>query len=345
MTKGVAKTIILILIALVLLTACGEKELLPFQKDEYVLGGIRGRIMIFETTEDKAEKSFRKAYDRVGKIEALMSTTVVGSDVYNINKNAGKAPVEVSTETIKVIDIGREYESITDGAFNIVLGSLIELWGIGKEWQKVPIMEEIQEAKNHIDINSLEVTDATVYIKDANMLMDLGGIAKGYAVDEAAKTLLDNGVKHGFIELGGDIYVIGNKANGEPWYVGIQNPFIGENNAVARIPIANQSIVSSGDYERYFIEDGVRYHHIIDPETGYPTVNQLVSVTIVSDSCIEGDILSTAVFVMGLEKGLDFVESLENVEAALITKDRDVYVTSGMKDIIEIRDNSFTIKD
>ncbi|SCY65845.1 FAD:protein FMN transferase [Alkaliphilus peptidifermentans] len=342
MLKPVSKAIALIIVVAIFLTGCGTKELQSFQKDEFVLG-TRGQIRVFSTSQRRGNATIGKAFTRIREIENTMSTSIEGSDVYRINKNAGKSPVQVDPETLKLIKMGIEYEEITGGVFNIVLGSLIDLWGIGKDWQKVPPQQEIEEAKRHININDLEIIDSSVFIRDSKMLMDLGGIAKGYAVDEAVRVLKNDGVESGFINLGGDIYALGNKPDGTPWNVGIQNPIIGKTNAIARIALADQSIVSSGDYERYFIEDDQHYHHIIDPETGYPSTNELVSVTIVSETATDGDVLSTAAFVMGLEDGLSFIESLENIEAVFITRDRIVYTTSGIKDKLEILDDLFTI--
>lgn len=342
------KVFILLLIGFILLSGCTTKksseELSLVKEDQFILGTF-GSISAYSTSEEAGYNAISEAYDRINEIENLMSTSREGSDVYNMNKNAGKEPVNISSSTLEVILEGLGYFSDTKGSFNIGLGSLIELWGIGKESQKVPTIEEITEAKNHIDLDQLEISEdnKTAFIKDSKMLVDLGGIAKGYSVDEAVRILKENGVTSGIVNLGGDVYALGTKVDGTDWRVGINNPEIGENNSIARISVSNKSVVTSGDYERYFIENDVRYHHIIDPETGYPANNELVSVTIVSDKSIDGDVLSTSAFVLGLDEGLKLIEERAGVEGILITKDKQVYLSSGLKNKVEILDDNFKI--
>jgi thiamine biosynthesis lipoprotein len=274
-----------------------------------------------------------------------MSTSIEGSDIYKLNKNAGGEAVELKAETVSVLKKGIEYLNITGGTFNIGIGSLIELWGIGKDWQKVPSESEILQAKAHIDLVNLKIDNTMVSVKDPGMLIDLGGIAKGYAVDEAVRVLRENGISSGFVNMGGDVYALGRKPDGSAWNVGIQNPEIGVGGVIAKIELVDQSIVTSGDYERYFIENDIHYHHILDPATGYPTSNELSSVTIISEKSIDGDALSTAVFVMGLEEGLSFIEGMENIEAVLVTKGKKVYTTSGMVGKVEILDASYELQN
>lgn len=325
-----------------LLAGCGETKLEQADMEDFVLGTF-GSMRVFASSTKKGEAAMEKAFERINEVENKMSTSIEGSFIQQINQLAGKEAVEVDDDTLFVIKEALNYEDVTQGTFNIGLGSLIDLWGIGKEWQKVPTPEEITEVLKHIDINELEIDGNNVFLGDKNMMLDLGGIAKGYAVDEAVKTLKENGIESGFVNLGGDIYAIGAKPDDTPWIIGIQNPVIGSKTVMAKIPVVNQSVVSSGDYERYFIEDDVHYHHILDPETGYPTDNQLSSVTVISEKAIDGDVLSTAVFVMGLEKGLLFLEELENIEGVMITKDKQVFATSGIVDKLEIMDNSYQL--
>ncbi|KAB3530228.1 FAD:protein FMN transferase [Alkaliphilus serpentinus] len=346
MSKFSYRVLLLALLVLItsLFSACSTEPKEPVQvEDDQSILGTFGQIRVFAASEKKGIKAIEAAFKRIQYVEDTMSTSVNDSDVHQINQAAGEASVKVAPETIKVIEAGIKYHQITGGRFNILLGSLIELWGIGKPHQKVPTDVEIDEARKHIDIQQIEITNNKVHLKDSDMLMDLGGIAKGYAVDEAVKVLKDHGVKSGFVNMGGDVYAIGSKPDGSPWYIGVQNPIIGANNSIIRVPLVDRSIVTSGDYERYFVENGERYHHIIDPATGKPSRKQLVSVTILSDKGMDGDALSTAVFVMGLEEGLAFIEAQEGIDAILITKDKEVYVTTGIKDQIEIIDNQFKI--
>jgi len=348
LTNKKTNAFLLFLILSLMLAGCTSdktpNEPILVKQDQLVLGTF-GSISVYSNSEEEGNAIIDKAYDRIREIENLMSTSIENSDVYNMNKNAGVKPVNIDPSTAEVILEGFEYYSITKEAFNIGLGSLIELWGIGKDWQKVPTSEEIAEAQKHIDLNQLEISkeNGTAFIKDPNMLVDLGGIAKGYSVDEAIRILKENGIKSGIVNLGGDVYALGTKIDGTPWRIGVSNPEIGESNSIARIATSDKSVVSSGDYERYFIENEVRYHHIIDPKTGYPTDNDIVSVTIVSDTSRDGDVLSTAIFILGLDEGLKLIESLPGVEGILILNNRQVYVSSGLSTEVEILDDDFKI--
>lgn len=311
------------------------------EKSEYALSTFC-QIKIYHESEEIGKEILSKAFRNVHDIENTMSNSIEGSDIYLLNQKAGNSPVKVSPSTLDVLNTGIDYYDITKGAFNIGIGSLTELWGIGNSSQKVPTPEEIQQAKAHIDLQQLEVSNQ-VFIKDPQMRVDIGGIAQGYVIDNTLELLKKEGVESGFIYFGGDVYALGKKLDGTPWLIGIQSPEIGDNSVIAAIPVENQSIATSGDYERYFIQNNIQYHHILDPDTGYPTQNELSSVTVLSDTSIEGDILSTAVFVMGLEEGLNFLENRKGVEGILITKDNKVYTTSGVKDKIEILNKNYRL--
>ncbi|AOY78309.1 thiamine biosynthesis protein ApbE [Clostridium formicaceticum] len=343
------KLLLILLILSLFLTSCKERTPELVRENQFVLGTF-GQIQAYSTSTKKGNETLTMAYQRIHEIENKMSVAIEGSDVDRINKKAGIEPVEISQETLGVIQEGLEYYQMTEGAFNIGLGRLIDLWGISIEsavapTTKPPSEEEIQLAKAHIDLQQLEINNGQVFIKDSGMTIDLGGIAKGYAVDEAVRVLKEAGVESGFVNLGGDIYVLGPKPDGTLWKMGVQNPELGATNVIIKIELANRSIVTSGDYQRYFIDEETnqRYHHILDPETGYPTDNELTSVTIISNTSIEGDVWSTAIFIMGLEEGLETLETLPDVEGILVTKDKKVYTTSGISNEIELLDTSFTL--
>ncbi|NLM04940.1 MAG: FAD:protein FMN transferase [Clostridiales bacterium] len=327
-------------------TSCGNKEPKLINEKQFVLGTL-GEINIYSISEEKGREAINKAYERINEIEHLMSATIETSEIYKLNENAGIKPVEVSDETLKVIEYGLNYYPLTEENFNIGLGALSKLWGINitneQQPSDIPTLEEINNIKSHISIENIEINNNEVFIKDENMQIDLGGIAKGYAVDEAVKILRDHGIDSGFINLGGDIYVLDKKPiDNSPWRMGIQRPEIGSTDAIAMVELFNSSIVTSGNYQRY-LEHNPEYHHILDPKTGYPANNELVSVTIISDSSVEGDILSTTAFIMGLDKGMSFISNYANAEGVFITKDKKVYITDGMKDIFHLLDDEYTL--
>ncbi|MCC5910704.1 MAG: FAD:protein FMN transferase [Clostridiaceae bacterium] len=352
------KVLILFIILSLFMSACtpkekdleeGEPELI--RERQSVLGGTIGQIHGYSVSPDEGKNAITKAYQRINTIENTMSVVIEGSDIYKVNANAGKGAVGVTDETLQVIKDGIYYYELTDGVFNIGMGTLIDLWGISiqssEQSQRVPTPKEIEFAMQHMDLSNLEINGNKVFLKDANMSIDLGGIAKGYAVDEAARVLKDHGIKSGFVNLGGDIYVLGPKPDGSHWKMGIENPLKNSetpsNHVIAGISLINKAIVTSGDYERTLEGTDQHFHHILDPETGYPTKNELTSTTIIANTAISADVLSTAVFVMGLEKGFNFIEELTDVEGIFITKNKEVYITSGIKDEVEILDSSFKV--
>ncbi|HZJ76833.1 MAG TPA: FAD:protein FMN transferase, partial [Oscillospiraceae bacterium] len=322
-----------------------KNRLVPVKEQKFVLGTLGG-INVYSNTKRQGEKAISLAYERIEEIENLMSTSVEGSDIYNINKNAGIKPVKVDPSTMMVISRGLKYHDITQKTFNIGLGSLIELWGIGEDSPKVPATWEITEAKKHIHLDNLEISEksSTVFIKDPEMSLDLGGIAKGYAVDEAVRILKENEIESGIVNLGGDIFTFGKKSDNTLWKIGISNPRTGKDgNVIIRILVADKSVVTSGDYERFFTKDGVKYHHIIDFKTGMPADNGVVSATVISDKCMNADIVSTAAFILGVEEGLQLIESQPNMEGLIITNNSEIYISSGLKDELQILDDNFKI--
>jgi thiamine biosynthesis lipoprotein len=175
------------------------------------------------------------------------------------------------------------------------------------------------------------------------MMIDLGGIAKGYAADEAAKILRELGQEHALINFGGNVVAIGSRPDGTPWRIGIQHPERSRGDTLCIVAVTDATVVTSGKYERFFEEEGTRYHHIIDTSTGYPVENGLSSVTIVTDSSMKADALSTAVFTLGLEAGLELVQGFDGVEAVIVTEESTIHVTEGIRDDITLLDNRFTV--
>jgi len=185
----------------------------------------------------------------------------------------------------------------------------------------------------------------TVYLPVAGMRLDLGAIAKGYAADEVEKIMVAHKVKSAIIDLGGNVFVYGKKKDGTPWRVGIQNPYSDRGEYIGLVTGGQMTVVTSGVYERYFIENGKRYHHILDTTTGFPVDNGLISVSIVTESSIDADALSTSVFALGLDKGMKLVESLQDVYAIFIDSNNKVYLSPGTNKIFTLTDNKFTLSD
>ena len=279
-----------------------------------------------------------------------LSPTIQGSDVFNLNANSGQ-PLKVNAETADVLKKAVEISKKSDFTLNIALGQLIRLWGIDGDNPRVPSAEEIEAALNTADMSRIFIDGNTASI-GAGQLIDLGAVGKGAACDIAAETAKRLGVKAASISVGGSVTFVGQKSvsglkslfGGSEllWSVGIRDPFGSVNDTFASVKVGPVSISTSGNYEKYFEENGVRYHHIFDPKTGYPSDSGLVSVTVFSDSGLLSDALSTVAFVLGYEKSLPILKEY-SAEAVFVFPDKTVRVTDGIKESITITDSEFTL--
>lgn len=262
--------------------------------------------------------------------EAMLSRTRENSDVWNINHSQGE-PVEVSADTASLIETALHYAELSGGAFDITIAPVTDLWDFqGEGEHALPDPEELEEALSHVGYENIVLNGTTVTLKDPEAALDLGGIAKGYIADRLKAFLVSKGVTSGFIDLGGNLLTIGVKPDGSNWKIGVRKPFAKTTSELcATVSIADDSLVTSGTYERYFEIDDTLYHHILDKETGYPVSNGLTSVSIISSSSVDCDALSTTCFLLGLEEGLELIESLEDTEALFITEDGTLHRSSG----------------
>lgn len=295
---------------------------------------------------DMLQKRFmelHKLYDIYNDYEGI-------NNIKTINDNAGKNPVKVDKDIMALILFAKDWEKRTKGKTNIAMGAVLRIWhdyreaGIAEpENAKLPPMELLQEAAKHTDINKVivDVKNSTVFIADAKMSLDVGAVAKGYATEVAAQELLTAGLESGMISAGGNVRIIGKPYDGvrERWGIGIQNPDKSivaddQSNLLDVVFINNASIVSSGDYERYYVVGDKRYHHLIDPETLMPG-DFYRAVTIVTEDSGAADALSTAVFLMPYEESRAMVEGLKGVEAIWVMKDGRVEATEGIQQIMK----------
>lgn len=322
------------------LGGCRSKNVEPAEKTEFMLGTIC-TIQVYDGNKNEA---LDKAFQRIKQIENEMSINKAGTEFDAIANAAGKNFVKVSDDTFAVVKKGLYYAEQSKGAFDITIGPLVKLWGIGTDNAKVPTQSEINTAKALVGYKDLVLDEANkkVMLKRAGMSIDAGGIGKGFAADEAAKVLKQYGVKHAIINLGGNVLVIGDNPDGRPWGIGIQNPFEPRGEKVGALSATNKTIVTSGIYERYIEKNGKKYHHILNPFTGYPMENSLASVTVVTDVSFDADAMTKYIFYQGLEKGPEYVKnSLPGVEAIFVTKDKRVYVTEGLKNNFKLTNSEF----
>lgn len=286
-------------------------------------------------------------FEDLRDVENRMTVKGISSELIAVNAAAGKNPVKVSDDTYRVLEAAEKYAGLSDGAFDITVYPLVALWGVGTDAARVPTPEEIEAAKALVGYQDLVLDPDvhTAFLKRPGMGLDLGGIAKGYAADRTAEKLKGQGIERGIVNLGGNVLAMGTKPDGSPWRIGIQNPMSDRGEYIGIVEATNKTVVTSGIYERYFEKDGVRYHHILDPKTGYPADNGLAGVSILTDTSMDADALSTACFVLGPEKAMAMANSLEGVDVLFITKDKRVLMTEGFKSVFTQTDDSFTVVD
>lgn len=303
-------------------TSCSKQGAIMDTKESYALSTICSQSI----PQTKNSKDVLEESEHILKqIEQTMSRFQEGSFVYQINHSHGQ-PVQVDASTYAVIEQGLVLSQSTNGAFNISIGSLTDLWNITGDNPRVPSPDEIEEALEHIDYSQVVLDPETrqITVPDG-MMLDLGGIAKGYATDQIIAHYKSRGINSAILNLGGNVYVLGKKDDSSLYTVGIKDPVDGS--VFGTIQAENKAVVTSGGYERYFEQDGVRYHHILDGKTGYPAQSDLLSVTVVCDSSTTADALSTALFVMGSEAGLAFAQTMEGVDVLMIDQHSNVITT------------------
>jgi thiamine biosynthesis lipoprotein len=292
-----------------------------------------------------AEKAVDESIKRISKIENEMSIFLPNSEVSRINENSGKNAVKVSSDVLYVAQKAYKHAEISNGAFDATVEPITYLWGIGTSHQKVPTKNEIEETKKLVNYKDMIIDEknSTIKLRQNGQGVDFGGIAKGYCADELKKICDKYGIESGIINLGGNVYDVGSQPSGSPWRTGVQDP-LGENGSyIGIIKNTDKSVVSAGDYERFFVKDGKTYGQIFNPLTGYPSKNGVIATTIVSDYSIDGDAFSNSLYVLGVDKGLKLIKSHKNIDALFVTSDKKVYLTPGMKKIFKLTNTSYKI--
>lgn len=281
-----------------------------------------------------AEGALRQAEDRIAELEGLWSVTDTDSEIYKVNHSGGQ-PVAVREETEELVSFALAMAEETDGALEPTIYPVLTAWGFTTDENHVPVENEIVEQLASVGYDRVHVEDGEITLETGTML-DLGAVGKGFAGDEVVQILRENGVSSALLDIGGNIQAIGTKPDGSYWRVGLKDPF--SEGVLGVLQVADEAVVTSGSYERYFIgEDGKRYGHIIDPATGYPVDNGLVSVTVLSGEGKLCDALSTALFVKGLEGAEKYWRQRRDFDMILITEDGNIYVTEGIR-------NRFTLQ-
>ena len=287
---------------------------------------------------DRIRAAERAAYDEILRLEALMTTWREDSEVSAVNRAAGREAVSVGPETFAVIDKSLWISRASEGVFDITFASMGKLWRFDQDREaRVPDAKLVAEARRRIDYRRIELDAAarTVRLTSPETRIDLGGIAKGYAIDRAAAVLRAAGLQSFFAQAGGDLYIAGRKPWGETWRAGVRDPRGPDGSFFAAIPIEDHAFSTAGDYERSFVLDGKRYHHIIDPRTGFPATASR-SVTIWAKDALTADAIDDAVFILGPEKGLALVESIDDCGALLVDAQNHVWVSKRLEKLVQI---------
>lgn len=277
-----------------------------------------------------AQKAVDDAKTEIERLDKLWSAVDKDSEIYQLNQ---KKTMKVSDETLELIKFAKKKSAQTGDAFDISIYPIVELWGFPTQKYKVPSEEEIQNLLKYVDSQKIKIDEKTnIVTLEKNMKIDLGGIAKGYTSQRIAKIYKKDGVKSGVISLGGNVQAIGKKTDGSRWKVGIQSPDDTES-MIGGYEAADEAVITSGAYERYFEKNGKRYHHIIDPATGKPSEKDLKSVTIISKNGTLSDTMSTTLFVMGKDKAISYWKKHNNeFNMILVDKNDKIYISQGIKD-------------
>lgn len=326
-------------------TGCGGKE--PVSDSTFLLNTTCTVTILAAEKDGKAlgrdeqEDLIAETFSLCREYESRLSRTIAGSEISRVNEARG-GRVNVSEETADLILAAQQYSSLTGGKFDITVGRLEELWNFSGDDPHVPAEADIQAALPHVGYQNIQValtaetekSAAAVQLTDPDTRLDLGAIAKGYIEDMAANYLKDHGVESAILDFGGSIFCIGEKEAGKPFTIGIERPFAadgeGGKTVLGSVQVRDQVVVTSGTYERKFYENGVLYHHVLDPQTGYPCETDLDGVTIVGKSAQDCDGLSTSCLLLGLDAGKALIESMPDYEAVFVGKDGKITVTGGL---------------
>ena len=302
------------------------------------------QVIAYTETESDFKQLENRIFNMLERYHQLFDAynTYEGvNNIKTINDSAGKSPVEVDPDLFEMLEFSKKAYTVTKGKTNIAMGSVLYLWHEHRTYSlenpetSIPEMSKLVEKNEHTNIENLvlDKENMTVFLSDPEMRLDVGAVAKGYAADKIAGYLRGLGYDSVAISLGGNVITIGKRDDGNEWSIGIQDPF-DENGTVLSTKLLDTSLVTSGDYQRYYYHEGKKYHHIIDPDTLMPA-EYFSSVSIVCPSSALADALSTALFCMPYEEGLAIIESLENTEALWLTPDGTQYMSSGFDEVVK----------
>ena len=340
---------LLFIIVVLSLSSCARKD--KMYKESRTLMDTYCTITVVSPSKERAAEAIDKGFVEIKKLELLLNYFSDRSEITAINKAAGIRPVKVSRETLDMMRKTLEISKATRGTFDPTLAPIIKLWDFSKKRldNSVPDSRVIKDILKLVDYRKIEINNKSeVFLAKKGMEIDLGGIAKGYAADKAMEAIKAEGIKAALVAVAGDIRGFGSSTTRNAWKVGIQDPRPETGSEkpwediFASLYLEDMAISTSGDYQRFFIKDGKRYHHILDPSTGFPAESDLLSASVIAPEGYIADGLSTAVFALGAEKGMALLKAM-GVEGVLVNSNRKVFITEGIKGKIEILKKEYTI--
>lgn len=275
-------------------------------------------------------------FEIIEEYEDRLSRTLPGTEIYRLNE---EGTVTVEDDVKELLEKGLYYSELSGGVFDITVEPITSQWDFKAEEPSVPDAEVLAQAVKHVDYHNLVLDGNQVSLTDPESGVDLGAIAKGYIADRVKEYLVSEGVTSAIINLGGNVLCVGKKPDGSTFNVGLQYPFGARSDLIALVQIDDFSVVTSGIDQRNFTVDGKLYHHILDTSTGFPCENNLLSVTIISEKSVDGDGLSTSCFALGLEKGMELIDSIDGIYAVFVTDDYEIHYSKGFEDHIQVTDN------
>ncbi len=321
------RLIIVLFLLIVAFSGCSRPR--TFQKTEAIMG-TEVTITVAAKSEAEAGQAIEAGMSEIRRLDRMMSLYKADSEIAEVNRAAGKHPVRVSPEMIDVAEAAIRVSKMTGGAFDATVGPLVVLWQMRLKEGEVPTDREVARVKRLVNYGNIKIDSgsSTIFLKKPGMILDFGGVAKGYIADKVGVLLKNRGFENAIVAVAGDIRAIGRRPDGKPWRIGVQHPRE-KDKTIAVLELSDKYVSTSGDYERYKIVHKKRYHHIIDPRTGKPSEG-MESVTVIGDEGKIADPLTTALFILGTEKGMKIVKSL-GYEAIFEDNSGRVTMTDGIK--------------
>lgn len=313
-------TVTIILLMIVFLSGCNKEKF--YSNDFFAMDTWMSVQIPNVSTEEDTVEHLKNIEAKIREIENSFSVTLQASDLYKLNNSSEETIEIVNNDFINALTEALRYEQMTDRAFSPRLYKISREWGFTTGKYKIPPKDTLEKYLEEIDVSEISL-DGNLVSRTPGIMIDFGAIAKGYAADVVVEYLKDNNIPKAIINLGGNVYMLGSKEEETGWIVGVNDPFA--DRLLGTIELSDACVVTSGNYERYFEQDGKRYHHIIDSATGSPSDSGLASVTIISADASYADALSTALFVMGVDKAIEFWRNNENFEFVLVTENKEVY--------------------